>query len=194
MTRSTPPAAELRSLLRPLEDDLDDSARVAAAFFQALAEIHRQLLIDATAIERGDPAAESVDEVILAYPGFLAIAVHRIAHRFYELRVPLLPRVLSEWAHERTGIDIHPGRPLAIPSSSTTARHRRRRDGGARQQREPLVTGEDFRTESPRPQTRLELTLFAEHRRLAYDDAGAVVDDDGMAKGRPGVDIDARPS
>jgi serine O-acetyltransferase len=108
-------AAELRSLLRPLEGEIDDSARIAAAFFQALAEIHRQLLVDATAIERGDPAAESVDEVILAYPGFLAIAVHRIAHRFYELRVPLLPRVLSEWAHERTGIDIHPGATLGHP-------------------------------------------------------------------------------
>jgi len=78
-------------------------------------EIHRQLYVDATAIERGDPAAESVDEVILAYPGFLAIAVHRIAHRFYELQVPLLPRVLSEWAHERTGIDIHPGATLGHP-------------------------------------------------------------------------------
>ena len=108
-------AAELRSLLRPLEGEIDDPARIAAAFFQALAEIHRQLLIDATAIERGDPAAESVDEVILAYPGFLAIAVHRIAHRFYELRVPLLPRVLSEWSHERTGIDIHPGATLGHP-------------------------------------------------------------------------------
>jgi serine O-acetyltransferase len=108
-------AAELRSLLRPLESEIDDPARIAAAFFQALPEIHRQLLVDATAIERGDPAAESVDEVILAYPGFLAIAVHRIAHRFYELRVPLLPRVLSEWAHERTGIDIHPGATLGHP-------------------------------------------------------------------------------
>ena len=76
-------AAELRSLLRPLENEIDDPARIAAAFFQALPEIHRQLLVDATAIERGDPAAESVDEVILAYPGFLAIAVHRIANRFF---------------------------------------------------------------------------------------------------------------
>ena len=108
-------AAELRSLLRPLEGEIDDPARIAAAFFQVLPEIHRQLLVDASAIERGDPAAESVDEVILAYPGFLAIAVHRIAHRFYELRVPLLPRVLSEWAHERTGIDIHPGATLGHP-------------------------------------------------------------------------------
>jgi serine O-acetyltransferase len=108
-------ATELRSLLRPLEGEIDDPARVAAAFFQVLPEIHRQLMVDATAIERGDPAAESVDEVILAYPGFLAIAVHRIAHRFYELHVPLLPRVLTEWAHERTGIDIHPGATLGHP-------------------------------------------------------------------------------
>ncbi len=108
-------ATELRSLLRPLEGEIDDPARIAAAFFQALPEIHRQLMVDATAIERGDPAAESVDEVILAYPGFLAIAAHRIGHRFYELRVPLLPRVLTEWAHERTGIDIHPGATLGHP-------------------------------------------------------------------------------
>jgi serine O-acetyltransferase len=108
-------AAELRSLLRPLENDIGDPASVAAAFFQALPEIHRQLMVDAAGIERGDPAAESVDEVIVAYPGFLAIAVHRIAHRFYALGVPILPRVLTEWAHERTGIDIHPGATLGHP-------------------------------------------------------------------------------
>jgi serine O-acetyltransferase len=108
-------ATELRSLLRPLEGEIDDPSRIAGAFFQSLPEIHRQLMIDATAIERGDPAAESVDEVILAYPGFLAIAVHRIAHRFSELGVPLLPRILTEWAHERTGIDIHPGATLGHP-------------------------------------------------------------------------------
>ncbi len=108
-------ASELRALLRPLEDEIGDPAGIAEAFFRSLPEIHRQLLIDATAIERGDPAAESVDEVILAYPGFQAIAVYRIAHRFLELGVPLLPRVLTEWAHERTGIDIHPGAALGHP-------------------------------------------------------------------------------
>jgi serine O-acetyltransferase len=108
-------AAELRALLRPLEGEIDDPAAIAAAFFLSLPEIHRQLMIDATAIERGDPAAESVDEVILAYPGFLAIAVHRVAHRLRNLGVPILPRVLSEWAHERTGIDIHPGATLGHP-------------------------------------------------------------------------------
>jgi len=107
--------SELRALLRPLEDAIDDPSEIAGAFFRSLPEIHRQLMIDATALERGDPAAESVDEVILAYPGFLAIAVHRIAHRFNELGVPILPRVLSEWAHERTGIDIHPGATLGHP-------------------------------------------------------------------------------
>jgi serine O-acetyltransferase len=106
---------ELRSLLRPLEDTIDDPSEIAGRFFRSLPEIHRQLMIDATALERGDPAAESVDEVILAYPGFLAIAVYRIAHRFVELGVPILPRVLSEWAHERTGIDIHPGATLGHP-------------------------------------------------------------------------------
>ena len=108
-------AAELRALLRPLEAEMEDPAEVAASFFRSLPEVHRQLMVDATAIERGDPAAESVDEVILAYPGFTAIAVHRIAHRFYEMNVPLLPRLLTEWAHERTGIDIHPGATLGHP-------------------------------------------------------------------------------
>jgi serine O-acetyltransferase len=108
-------AADLRALLRPLESEIEDPGRIATAFFGSLPEIHRQLMIDATAIERGDPAAESVDEVILAYPGFLAIAVYRIAHRLSELGVPILPRVLTEWAHERTGIDIHPGATLGHP-------------------------------------------------------------------------------
>jgi len=93
-------ATDLRSLLRSIESELSiDAAEVSTAFFDALPEIHHQIMADATAIERGDPAAESVDEVILAYPGFLAMAVYRIAHRFSELEVPLLPRVLTEWAH-----------------------------------------------------------------------------------------------
>ena len=65
--------------------------------------------MDAEAIYQGDPAAESVDEVISAYPGFYAIAIFRIAHEFYKLNVPIFPRILTENAHQRTGIDIHPG-------------------------------------------------------------------------------------
>lgn len=86
-----------------------DSERVVVAFLERLSAIQELLLLDAAAIHAGDPAAESRDEVILAYPGFLATAVHRISHELYRLQVPLLPRLVSEWSHRETGIDIHPG-------------------------------------------------------------------------------------
>jgi serine O-acetyltransferase len=108
-------AAELRMLLRELDYDGDPAAALAAAFFASLPEIHRQMLRDAQALEQGDPAAASLDEVIIAYPGFTAIATHRLAHALSDLGVPLLPRILSEWVHERTGIDIHPGASLGHP-------------------------------------------------------------------------------
>jgi serine O-acetyltransferase len=82
---------------------------LAASFFSRLPALREALLDDARAVYGGDPAAESVDEVILAYPGFLAIAIYRVAHEFYTLRVPLFPRLLSEWGHRQTGIDIHAG-------------------------------------------------------------------------------------
>jgi serine O-acetyltransferase len=80
-----------------------------AAFLQKLPEIRRLLLLDAEAAYQGDPAASSLDEVILCYPGQLAITVHRIAHELFLLEVPMMPRMMSEWAHARTGADIHPG-------------------------------------------------------------------------------------
>ncbi len=73
-----------------------------------LGSIREALLLDALAIHEGDPASQSVDEVILAYPGFLATATYRIAHELHR-RVPLFPRLLTEVAHRATGIDIHPG-------------------------------------------------------------------------------------
>lgn len=78
-------------------------------YLELLPEIHERLIGDAEAIYRGDPAARSVDEVILSYPGFLSIACYRLAHPLYDAGVPLLPRLISEWAHTRTGVDIHPG-------------------------------------------------------------------------------------
>jgi serine O-acetyltransferase len=70
----------------------------------------RQLLdLDASAIEECDPAAKSLAEVYLAYPGFFASAIYRLSHELYLLRVPILPRMMSEYAHSVTGIDIHPG-------------------------------------------------------------------------------------
>jgi len=102
---------DLRRLVAPLVEPAADGAvdAVVSAFATALPRIHERLLLDAEAINAGDPAAESVDEVVAAYPGFLAIAIHRVAHELYRLEVPILPRLLAEVAHTRTGIDIHPG-------------------------------------------------------------------------------------
>jgi serine O-acetyltransferase len=86
-----------------------DAEAVVSQLFASLPEIYRVLWLDAQAVYDGDPAAESLDEVIAAYPGFFAIYGHRIAHNLYEQRVPVLPRLLAEYAHRRTGIDIHPG-------------------------------------------------------------------------------------
>jgi serine O-acetyltransferase len=74
-----------------------------------LAALRAVILDDADALFYGDPAAKSVDEVILTYPGFYATAVYRIAHCLHQLGYPLLPRLLTEHAHEKTGVDIHPG-------------------------------------------------------------------------------------
>lgn len=82
---------------------------LASSFIAELPGIYELLLKDAEAIANEDPAALNVEEVIRTYPGFLAIAVHRLAHALHQLQVPLLPRILSESAHAKTGIDIHPG-------------------------------------------------------------------------------------
>jgi serine O-acetyltransferase len=101
---------ELARMIGPLLKGGAKSAdEIARAFTEALPGIHERLLLDAEAINAGDPAAESLDEVILAYPGFLAIAIHRLAHELYMRRVPIFPRLLGEYAHQVTGIDIHPG-------------------------------------------------------------------------------------
>jgi serine O-acetyltransferase len=86
-----------------------DVERVMDGFLAALPEVHERSLEDAAAILAGDPAAESLDEVIAAYPGFLAIATHRVAHAIHALGVPLVPRLMAEVAHSHSGIDIHPG-------------------------------------------------------------------------------------
>ncbi|MEO7801059.1 MAG: serine O-acetyltransferase EpsC [Ginsengibacter sp.] len=85
-----------------------DNADVAEQFFKELPEIYRLLNTDIYAILNGDPAARNEFEVIRAYPGFYALCLYRIAHSLYTLDVPLLPRILTEFAHSKTGIDIHP--------------------------------------------------------------------------------------
>jgi len=79
------------------------------AFLAALPGVRRLLTLDVQAALDGDPAAKSFAEIILAYPGLEAISVYRVAHVLHGLGVPLLPRIMTEWAHRRTGVDIHPG-------------------------------------------------------------------------------------
>lgn len=85
------------------------AARIIGAFARSLPNLRRLLDLDVEAAFAGDPAARSVDEVLLCYPGVLAIIHHRLAHRLYELGAPLVARITSEIAHTETGIDIHPG-------------------------------------------------------------------------------------
>ncbi len=84
-------------------------------FFNALIQIEENLTKDANYILKEDPAAKSLSEVIICYPGFYATATYRIAHFFYQKNIPLLPRILSEFAHSKTGIDIHPGAKIKAP-------------------------------------------------------------------------------
>lgn len=103
----------LITLLKPVKNN--EAHQIATAFSEKLETIYRALIDDARFFEESDPAAESIEEVIAAYPGFYAIAVYRIAHELYLLKVPVLPRLLSEYAHTKTGIDIHPGASIDVP-------------------------------------------------------------------------------
>ncbi|WP_395065940.1 serine O-acetyltransferase EpsC [Flavobacterium sp.] len=87
---------------------VEDCKAVSNTFFEGLLVIHSNLVSDLKAILEFDPAAKSRAEVLLAYPGFFAVFVYRIAHAIWELNVTVLPRLLSEYAHSKTGIDIHP--------------------------------------------------------------------------------------
>lgn len=81
----------------------------AIAFIEALPGVRNVLATDIRAAYEGDPASQSYDEIIYCYPGLYAITIYRLAHILYGLQVPLLPRIMTEYAHTRTGIDIHPG-------------------------------------------------------------------------------------
>ena len=87
----------------------EERERIVPVMLRSLPEIRRQLDTDLQAAYQGDPAAKSTDEIILCYPAFIAISTYRLAHVLYAEKVPLIPRVMSEYAHRLTGIDIHPG-------------------------------------------------------------------------------------
>ncbi|WP_149243521.1 serine O-acetyltransferase EpsC [Dyadobacter sp. 32] len=106
----------LDCMLIPLEKELQrDKEDVLDAVFASLPEIYDMLLLDAKSISDNDPAAVSVEEVIALYPGFMAISTYRIAHSFALCGIPLLPRMLTEFAHGQTGIDIHPNATIGHP-------------------------------------------------------------------------------
>ena len=82
---------------------------ICERFIKKLPEVKTMLLKDIEALYEGDPAAKCREEVLICYPGFYAISIFRLAHELYNLRVPLIPRIMTEFAHEKTGIDIHAG-------------------------------------------------------------------------------------
>ncbi len=91
------------------DDRMAESYRICCEFFKSIPKIREYVETDLLAAFDGDPAAGCLEEIILAYPGLMAITVYRLAHELYLLRVPVLPRLMTEMAHSETGIDIHPG-------------------------------------------------------------------------------------
>ncbi len=125
----------LTSVVRKLEDQVRKSVRIGdphrptgrtkpilLKFCKDLPEVRHLLHTDIQTAYEGDPAALSREEIILSYPCIEAIAIQRLAHRLYQSEVPIIPRMMTEWAHSRTGIDIHPGAKIGSHFfSSTTA-------------------------------------------------------------------------
>ncbi len=91
------------------EDVIRRADDITYRFLETLPKIREYIATDVTAAFNGDPAAFSTDEIVFCYPGMLAISVYRIAHELYMLGVPMIPRIMTEYAHSVTGIDIHPG-------------------------------------------------------------------------------------
>ena len=100
---------EISKVLKYSSDQTRDSGDVTIAFLKRIPSVREYLETDLEAAFDGDPAAASRDEIILSYPGMLAITVYRLAHELFLLSVPLIPRTMTEYAHSVTGIDIHPG-------------------------------------------------------------------------------------
>jgi serine O-acetyltransferase len=142
---------------------------VAREFLERLPKVRQRLLLDVQAAFDGDPAAGNMAEVILAYPGLLAVTVHRLAHELYLLGIPLMPRIMAEWAHTKTGADIHPGAPHAARGARGQQRHPTVEDdvtvyanatvlgGDTTLGKESVIGGGVFITRSVPPRTRVAL-------------------------------------
>lgn len=120
-------ATSVEENLEGLEEDFQDLAGLVRfdstipcgelwnSYCEKLPEIMKKLDLDARSINENDPAANSLEEVYLAYPGFYAIAIYRLSHELKKLGVPLVPRLMAECAHRLTGVDINPGAEIGVP-------------------------------------------------------------------------------
>lgn len=107
---------QLMDILSPIAHQKQmDVLEITSTYFATLASTKDKLVQDAAFILEFDPAAYSLEEVIVSYPGFSAIIVYRLAHELYRLSIPVIPRMMSEWAHSRSGIDINPGAQIGCP-------------------------------------------------------------------------------
>ena len=106
--------AEIQKCMRfaKLDSPAQRARECTDTFLRQLPQLRKLIKTDVDAAYQGDPAARSIEEIIVAYPCVLVISLQRLAHVLYHLKVPLLPRMLTEYAHERTGCDIHPGARL----------------------------------------------------------------------------------
>jgi len=93
----------------PCNECEEQGQKIALNLLESIPLLRKILATDVRAIYEGDPAAKSHDEIIFSYPGIFAVTIYRVAHKLFELQVPLLPRIMTEHAHSLTGIDIHPG-------------------------------------------------------------------------------------
>ena len=101
--------SDLTELLNNVLTQTENTEKTVHQFFSELETIHSWLEADLETVFNFDPAAKSRSEVLIAYPGFFAIAIYRLSHQLWILNVPVLPRLISEYVHSKTGIDIHPG-------------------------------------------------------------------------------------
>ncbi len=101
----------LQKLIIDIQPELseEEASSITSRFLDDLPTVAKKLVKDVRAAYEGDPAAQSVEEIMIAYPAYEAISIYRLAHILYLLKVPLIPRIMTEYAHQKTGIDIHPG-------------------------------------------------------------------------------------
>lgn len=100
---------DLEEIIKIVLKNQEESKKQTSLFFEKLPEIYSTLEQDAKFILDSDPAACHIEEVIFSYPGFYAIAIYRLSHQLHHQKIPLIPRIWTEFAHSKTGIDIHPG-------------------------------------------------------------------------------------